>query len=80
MATPQPWLQHLPAVSPRRIAVHVTSKAECTIRFGHPWLYEEAIHKQSHDGSSGDLAALHRYFGLTVPPKTGPVAARVPGW
>ena len=42
----------------RRIAVHIKPEAERAIRAGHPWIFEESIMKQSHDGQAGDLAVV----------------------
>jgi 23S rRNA (cytosine1962-C5)-methyltransferase len=52
---------HLLAIPPpasRRIALRVTSTAERAVRQGHPWLYEGAITRQSHEGRPGDLAVI----------------------
>ena len=48
----------LPQISKKRIAIHVTRAAERAIRGGHPWLFENAILKQSHQGKAGDLAVI----------------------
>jgi 23S rRNA (cytosine1962-C5)-methyltransferase len=42
----------------RRIAVRVTPEAERALRRGHPWLFDRAIRRQSHDGRAGDLAVV----------------------
>ncbi|MBE9525127.1 MAG: class I SAM-dependent methyltransferase [Chloroflexi bacterium] len=49
---------NLPSPSDRRIAIRVSSRAARAIQRGHPWLYESAIRKQSHEGSSGDIAII----------------------
>ena len=48
----------LPEISKKRIAVRVTSAAERAIRSGHPWIFENAIAHQSHQGKAGDLAVI----------------------
>lgn len=48
----------LPRTSERRLGLHVTPAAERAIRAGHPWLFEGAIRKQSHEGAPGDLAVI----------------------
>lgn len=53
----------LPQPSERRIALRVTSAAERALRGGHPWLFDQAIVKQSHDGQPGDLAVIFDHKG-----------------
>ncbi|MCP4140113.1 MAG: class I SAM-dependent rRNA methyltransferase [Chloroflexi bacterium] len=48
----------LPKISKKRIALRVTAAAERAIRSGHPWIFENAIVHQSHQGKSGDLAVI----------------------
>jgi 23S rRNA (cytosine1962-C5)-methyltransferase len=38
--------------------VHVTPEAERALRRGHPWLFGQAIRRQSHEGLAGDLAVV----------------------
>lgn len=49
---------NIPPVSSKRIALRATSAAERAIRSGHPWLFENAITSQSHEGKAGDLAVI----------------------
>ena len=51
-------LSRLPDPAERHIAVRVKPAAERAIRGGHPWVYEEAITRQSHLGNAGDLAVI----------------------
>jgi 23S rRNA (cytosine1962-C5)-methyltransferase len=51
-------LDALPRVSDRRIALQVTPAAERALRGGHPWVFDQAIVKQSHAGQPGDLAVI----------------------
>jgi len=48
----------LPKAADKRIALRVTPAAERAIRQGHPWLFEQAIIHQSHQGKAGDLAVI----------------------
>ncbi|MBN1810808.1 MAG: class I SAM-dependent methyltransferase [Anaerolineae bacterium] len=61
-------LSHIPEPAAPRIAVHVTPEAERALRHGHPWLFDRAIHHQSHQGRPGDLAVVfdHRRRFLAV--------------
>ena len=49
----------LPAAAEKNIAVRVKSAAERAVRQGHPWVFEDAILKQSHLGNAGDLAVIY---------------------
>lgn len=51
-------LDSLPPLSDKRLAVHVTPTAERALRSGHPWVFDQAIRKQSHEGQPGDLAVI----------------------
>ena len=51
-------LPEIPGPSDRRIAVHITPEAERALRHGHPWLFEQAIRRQSYEGFAGDLAVV----------------------
>ncbi len=42
----------------KRIAIRVTPAAERKMRDGHPWLFNDSIVKQSHDGKEGALAVI----------------------
>jgi 23S rRNA (cytosine1962-C5)-methyltransferase len=49
----------LPIPSNKNIAVKVKPAAERAIKQGHPWIFEDAITKQSAAGQSGDLAIIY---------------------
>jgi 23S rRNA (cytosine1962-C5)-methyltransferase len=51
-------LPTVPLPTERRIAIRVNKAAESALRNGHPWLFENAITKQSHAGTPGDLAVI----------------------
>jgi 23S rRNA (cytosine1962-C5)-methyltransferase len=58
MTSAGPNLDHLPRSSEKNIALHIKKNAEQKIRQGHPWLFAQAIQKQSHAGQPGDLAVI----------------------
>lgn len=41
------------------VSLHISAEAERRLRFGHPWLYAEAITKSRGEGACGDLAAIY---------------------
>ncbi|MEO0495214.1 MAG: class I SAM-dependent methyltransferase, partial [Actinomycetota bacterium] len=65
----------------RNLAVRVSPAALRHVRRGHPWIYDQAIERSSHDGEPGDLAVVFddkRAFaaiGLWDP--TSPIRIRV---
>ncbi len=74
-------LQACPAPSERRVAVRATAAAERLLRQGHPWLYDQSIRRQSHEGCSGDLAVIFdrrgRFLGIGLYDPTSPIRVRV---
>lgn len=52
-------LSQLPTSANKNISVKVKPAAERAIRQGHPWIFEDAITKQSHDGHAGDLVVIY---------------------
>ena len=44
--------------SRKNIAMQISPAAERKLRHGHPWLFDQAIRKQSHAGQAGDLAII----------------------
>lgn len=73
--------QTLPQPADRRIALHVTRAAERQLRNGHPWLFADAITRQSHDGKPGDLAVVfdqkRRFLAIGLYDPTSPIRLRV---
>jgi 23S rRNA (cytosine1962-C5)-methyltransferase len=53
----------LPQPSARRIALRVSAAAERALRGGHPWLFDQAVIRQSHEGQPGDLAVIFDHKG-----------------
>lgn len=74
-------LGSLPSPGERRVALRVTAEAERTLRFGHPWLYDQAIRRQSHEGRPGDLAVIFdrrgRFLAVGLYDPTSPIRVRV---
>ncbi len=74
-------LANVRAPSEKRIAIRITPEAERAIRDGHPWLYAEAIQRQSHDGRSGDLAVIFdrkgRFLAVGLYDPDSPIRVRV---
>lgn len=72
------------APTSKRIALHVTADAERSIRFRHPWLYEESIEKQNREGKAGDLAVLYdsrdRFLAIGLYDPASPIRVRILQW
>jgi predicted dehydrogenase len=49
------WLENLPRPAPKNVTIRVKKTAERHLRHGHPWLFDQAIANQSHEGAAGDL-------------------------
>ena len=74
-------LQHIPKPSDRRISIHLTPAAQRQVRSGHPWLFDKAITKQSHDGKSGDLAVIYdqkkKFLAIGIYDPFSPIRVRI---
>lgn len=74
-------LERLPAMNTRRVALRVTPQAEQAIRQGNPWLFAQAIQRQSHAGAPGDLAIIFdqkgRFLAVGLYDPTAPIRARL---
>lgn len=74
-------LAHVPAPANRRLAMHVTPAAERAIRQRHPWLFNRSIIKQSHTGTTGDLAVVFdrrdRFLAIGLFDSTSPIRVRI---
>ncbi len=74
-------LSKVPSPSEKRIAIRISAEAERAIRRGHPWLYAEAIQRQSHEGKSGDLAVIFdrkgRFLAVGLYDPASPIRVRV---
>jgi len=52
-------LDSLPKPAVKNISLRVKPAAERALREGHPWVFEDAITRQSHLGNAGDLAVIY---------------------
>lgn len=75
------YLTALPKPAARRIALQVTREAERALRNGHPWLFQNSIERQSHEGKPGDLAVVfdqkRRFVAIGLYDPTSPLRLRV---
>lgn len=71
----------LPNPADKRVAIRVTPEAERALRGGHPWLYANAIQRQSHEGGSGDLAVIFdrkgRFLAVGLYDPMSPIRVRI---
>jgi len=51
-------LAQVPSPAAKRIALRVSAPAERSLRQGHPWIFDQSITEQSHEGAPGDLAVI----------------------
>lgn len=76
-----PNLDHLPRAADKRIALRVKPAAERALRQGHPWLFEDAIRQQSHDGQPGDLAVIfdakRRFLAIGLYDPASPIRVKI---
>lgn len=74
-------LDLLPRASAKRIAIHVKPAAERALRSGHPWVFDQAIRKQSHAGQPGDLAVIfdsqRRFLAIGLYDPHSPIRVKV---
>lgn len=72
---------NLPKPTERNIAIHISSQAERAVRVGHPWLFENAIQKQSKEGQAGDLAVIfdkkRRFLAIGLYDPTSPIRVKI---
>jgi 23S rRNA (cytosine1962-C5)-methyltransferase len=75
------FLQDMPAPAERRLAVHVTPAAERALRGGHPWLFDQAIRRQSDVGEPGDLTVIfdsrNRFLAIGLYDPDSPIRVRI---
>jgi 23S rRNA (cytosine1962-C5)-methyltransferase len=74
-------LSQLPTPAAKRIALRVSAPAERALRHGHPWIFDQAITEQSHDGAPGDLAVIfdnkHRFIAIGLYDPTSSIRVRI---
>ncbi|MCL4867886.1 MAG: class I SAM-dependent rRNA methyltransferase [Anaerolineae bacterium] len=71
----------LPSLAAKRIAVHVTPAAARIMRSAHPWLFDQGIQRQSHQGQPGDLAVVfdqqRRFLGVGLYDPDSPIRVKI---
>ena len=76
-----PALRSVPRPSEKRVAIHVTSAGQRQVRRGHPWLFDQSITKQSHDGKPGDLAVIYdrnrKFLAVGIYDPFSPIRVRI---
>lgn len=74
-------ISNLPSPSSQRIALRITAPAERAMKQGHPWVFDQSIIEQSHEGAPGDLAVIfddkRRFLGIGLYDPTSPIRVRV---
>ncbi|WKZ36812.1 MAG: class I SAM-dependent rRNA methyltransferase [Anaerolineales bacterium] len=76
-----PALSDLPLPASQRIAMKVTAPAGRIIRQGHPWVFDQSIIEQSHEGAPGDLAVIfdgkRKFLAVGLYDPTSPIRVRI---
>ncbi|MAT44953.1 MAG: hypothetical protein CL609_21685 [Anaerolineaceae bacterium] len=71
----------LPKPAEKRIGLRVNAAAERSLRRGHPWIFENSIIHQSHEGNPGDLAVIfdqkRRFLAVGLYDPTSVIRVRV---
>lgn len=74
-------LPPLPAPADKRLAIYLTPAAARAVRSGHPWLFDQGIQRQSHEGQAGDLAVLfdnqRRFVAIGLYDPNSPIRVKV---
>lgn len=75
------FLSKLPSPAAKRIALRVSAPAERALRHGHPWIFDQAITEQSHEGAPGDLAVIfnnkRRFVAIGLYDPTSSIRVRI---
>jgi 23S rRNA (cytosine1962-C5)-methyltransferase len=70
-----------PSPSTKRIALRVSAPAERALRQNHPWVFDQAITEQSHQGAPGDLAVIfdnkRRFLAIGLYDPTSSIRVRI---
>ena len=71
----------LPSPSTKRIALRISAPAERALRQGHPWVFDQSITEQSHEGAPGVLAFIfydkRRFLAIGLYDPTSPIRVRI---
>lgn len=74
-------LSQLPSPTSKRIALRVSAPAERALRQNHPWVFDQAIIEQSHQGAPGDLAVIfdnkRRFLAIGLYDPTSSIRVRI---
>ena len=74
-------LSQLPSPASKRIALRVSAPAERALRQNHPWVFDQAIIEQSHQGAPGDLAVIfdnkRRFLAIGLYDPTSSIRVRI---
>lgn len=74
-------LENLPIPNKKRIAIHIKPAIEKHLRTGHPWLFDQAITKQTQQGQAGDIAVIYdhknRFLGLGLYDPESPIRVKM---
>jgi 23S rRNA (cytosine1962-C5)-methyltransferase len=74
-------LSQLPSPAVKRIALRVSAPAERALHHGHPWIFDQSIVKQSHEGAPGDLAVIfddkRRFIAIGLYDPTSSIRVRI---
>ena len=81
MKTFETIFSKVPQAVGKNIAMRVTAGAARAIHQGHPWVFDNSITDQSHDGHPGDLAVIfdskRRFLAVGLYDPTSPIRVRV---
>ena len=81
MTNSNPLLSQLPPSATKRIALRVSAPAERALRQNHPWVFDQAITEQSHEGAPGDLAVIfdnkRRFLAIGLYDPTSSIRVRI---
>ncbi|MCE9645319.1 MAG: class I SAM-dependent rRNA methyltransferase [Chloroflexi bacterium] len=81
MTESTPLLANLPSAGSKRIALRISAPAERALRQGHPWIFDQAITEQSHQGAPGDLAVIfdskRRFLAIGLYDPTSAIRVRI---
>lgn len=74
-------LSRIPKPSSQRIALRITAPGERALKQGHPWVFDQSINEQSHEGAPGDLAVIfddkRRFLAIGLYDPTSTIRVRI---
>ena len=76
-----PAISQIPAPSAQRIALRISAPGERALKQGHPWVFDQSINEQSHQGAPGDLAVIfddkRRFLAIGLYDPTSTIRVRI---